>query len=85
MCLGSLYPYLDEGHTMNNPYQEELLNRLRDHENARGERELTRLINWATSAVLKYTAVRTLTTTMIEKWVRVKAAGCVRCRLGSHR
>lgn len=40
---------------MNNPYQAELLERLRDHENAGGERELTRLINWATSAVLKYT------------------------------
>ncbi|QQU84774.1 hypothetical protein [Corynebacterium riegelii] len=52
---------------MNNPYQEELFNRLCDHENARGERELTRLINWATSAVLKYTAVRALTKTMIEK------------------
>ena len=40
---------------MNNPYQAELLDRLRDHENAGGERELARLINWATSAVLKYT------------------------------
>lgn len=40
---------------MKNPYQAELLERLSDHENAGDERELTRLITWATSAVLKYT------------------------------
>ena len=40
---------------MKNPYQDELQERLRDHENAGDERELTRLITWATSAVLKYT------------------------------
>ena len=40
---------------MKNPYQTELLDRLSDHENAGDQRELTRLITWATSAVLKYT------------------------------
>lgn len=40
---------------MKNPYQDELLTRLRDHENAGDERELVRLITWATSGVLKYT------------------------------
>lgn len=40
---------------MKNPYQAELLTRLSDHENAGDTRELTRLITWATSAVLKYT------------------------------
>ena len=40
---------------MKNPYQAELLERLSDHENAGDQRELTRLITWATSGVLKYT------------------------------
>lgn len=40
---------------MKNPYQAELLERLSDHENAGDTRELTRLITWATSGVLKYT------------------------------
>lgn len=40
---------------MKNPYQAELLTRLSDHENAGNTRELTRLITWATSGVLKYT------------------------------
>lgn len=40
---------------MKNPYQTELLDRLSEHENAGDQRELTRLITWATSAVLKYT------------------------------
>lgn len=40
---------------MKNPYQAELLTRLSDHENAGDTRELTRLITWATSGVLKYT------------------------------
>lgn len=40
---------------MNNPYQAELLETLREHDNAGDERELKRLINWATSGVLKYT------------------------------
>lgn len=40
---------------MKNPYQAELLDRLSEHENAGDQRELTRLITWATSAVLKYT------------------------------
>lgn len=40
---------------MRNPYAQEVLERLREHENSGGEHELTRLINWATAAVLKYT------------------------------
>ena len=40
---------------MKNPYQDELVTRLSEHENAGDRRELTRLITWATSAVLKYT------------------------------
>lgn len=55
MALGPLYPYLEGENDVNNPYETELQERLRDHENAGDERELTRLITWATSGVLKYT------------------------------